>query len=617
MLSFKNEPDYDVRGDHNRNNIYEVTVQATDEGGKVGRLSVRVTLNNVDELPVISGPTAPEWPENKSGTIATYTARDQEVGAVAAELTGTDADAFQISAGRLSFKSTALPDYETRRQYMIEIAAVDDPVQLTFDTFYPVTVHITDVDEASEIRLASAGAGVTSSGNNLTVPENHTGVLATLAADDPEDEPSLTYEWSVGGTDGADFAIADGVLMFAQPPDYEQPADSGANNVYNLTVTAMDSNDLSGSIALKVTVNPVDEPPTISGSATPSVEEGSLVVGTYTATDPERATLVWQPLAGTDGDKFTFNSSSGRLSLKTAPDFEGPTDSGGNNVYEVTLSASAGAHTTTLDVALTVTNKDEDGALGFSSTQPQAGSEFTATLSDPDGLVSTTWTWERSANRSSWTAVTGSDDSTTTSVYTPAADDVDHYLRATASYEDEHGPNKSRVLVSSNRVREAPGTNHPPAFAAATATRSVTENARANATVGAPVTATDSDSGDTLSYTISGDLFTIDSTSGQIRVKAADTLDHEAESSHTVTVTATDPSTATAGISVTIEVSDVNEAPQAGADSVDATEDEPVVVDVLLNDSDPEDELSALALSVVRGPTRGRTAVNEAVSAGR
>ena len=543
--------------------------------------------------PVFASPTETHEAPEDSGlgaTVTTVAATDPEDRDIRYELGGRDAALFTLandSTGEVQTDSTF--DYETQRSYEVLVTAFDD---YGLSDVVTLTINITDVDEASEIRLASSGRSVTSSNNNLTVAENHTGMLATFAADDPENEPSITYAWSVGGTDGDDFAIAaGGVLTFAQPPDYELPADSGTNNVYDLTVTAMDSNGLSGSITLEVTVTPVDEPPAISGSATPSVEEGgSLVVGTYTATDPEGATLAWQPLAGADSDGFTFDSSNGRLSLKTAPDFEAPTDSGANNVYEVTLGASAGTHTTTLDVALTVTNEDEDGALGFSSPQPQAESEFTATLSDPDELVSTTWTWERSADQSTWAAVTGSVDSTTTSVYTPAAGDVDHYLRATASYADRHGPNKSGMLVSSNRVREAPGpgTNHAPAFAEVTASRSVAENALANAAVGVPVTATDSDSGDTLSYTISGDLFTVDSASGQIRVKAADTLDHETAERHTVTVTASDASNATAGITVTIEVSDVNEAPEAKADSVAATEDQPVVIDVLLNDSDPD-----------------------------
>ena len=118
-------------------------------------------------------------------------------------------------------------------------------------------------------------------------------------------------------------------------------------------------------------------------------------------------------------------------------------------MYDVTLSVSAGGHTTTFDVAVSVTNKDEDSTLGVSSPQPQASADYTATLSDPDGVLSTDWTWERSTSRNGpWTAVSGATSGVTTSVYTPVAGDVDHYLRVTAAYTDGHGPDKSRALVS-------------------------------------------------------------------------------------------------------------------------------------------------------------------------
>ena len=81
---------------------------------------------------------------------------------------------------------------------------------------------------------------------------------------------------------------------------------------------------------------------------------------------------------------------------------------GRDNVYDVTLSVSAGGHTTTLDIAVTVTNKEEPGMLELPTTQPQEGAGYTAILGDPDGVQSTTWTWERSLNGGGpWTAVTG------------------------------------------------------------------------------------------------------------------------------------------------------------------------------------------------------------------
>ena len=75
---------------------------------------------------------------------------------------------------------------------------------------------------------------------------------------------------------------------------------------------------------------------------------------------------------------------------------------------------------------------------------------------------------------------------------------------------------------------------------------------------------TDDNSGDTLTYTLGGadsQYFSIVRDSGQIQTKAP--LDHEAKSSYTVTVTATDPSRESVTITVTIAVTDVNEPPLA------------------------------------------------------
>ena len=101
-------------------------------------------------------------------------------------------------------------------------------------------------------------------------------------------------------------------------------------------------------------------------------------------------------------------------------------------------------------------------------------------------------------------------------------------------------------------------TNNPPTFSTTTSSRSVPENTAAGQNVGAVVSATDPDSGDTLTYTLGGAdaaSFDIVSTSGQIRTKSA--LDEETKSRYTVTVTATDLSNASDAITVTITVTDV------------------------------------------------------------
>ena len=92
--------------------------------------------------------------------------------------------------------------------------------------------------------------------------------------------------------------------------------------------------------------------------------------------------------------------------------------------------------------------------------------------------------------------------------------------------------------------------------------------------VGDPVQATEADAGQILTYSLSGTdagpfSITQDAPAttgtdegGQIRVRAGTKLDHEAKSTYMVTVTATDPGGLSASIDVTINVTDVNEAPE-------------------------------------------------------
>ena len=120
--------------------------------------------------------------------------------------------------------------------------------------------------------------------------------------------------------------------------------------------------------------------------------------------------------------------------------------------------------------------------------------------------------------------------------------------------------------------------NSAPTFPSSTATRSVAENSAAATNVGAAVTATDTDSGDTLTYTLEGtdaSSFSIVSTSGQIRTRSGVTYDYEAQLSYTVIVKADDGNGGTDTVTVTIDLTDdVDERPLApAAPRVTATPD--------------------------------------------
>ena len=252
-------------------------------------------------------------------------------------------------------------------------------------------------------------------------------------------------------------------------------------------------------------------------------------------------------LSGTDADSFDIVASSGQLQTKGLLDYEAE-----KNSYTVVVTATdpSGA-ADTIEVTITVENVDEPGTVKLSSVQPQVGTALTAELTDPDGTTSNvTWQWTRGD-----TTNVGSSNS-----YTPVAADVGMHLHATANYTDPQGSGKDANAVSDNPVKTAQATNNAPVFSAATAARSVAENALTGANIGTPVTATDADSDDILTYSLGGDdaaSFEIEPGTGQLQTEAP--LDYETKKSYEVTVTATDPSTLTDSITVTIAVENVDE----------------------------------------------------------
>ena len=166
---------------------------------------------------------------------------------------------------------------------------------------------------------------------------------------------------------------------------------------------------------------------------------------------------------------------------------------------------------------------------------------------------------------------------TLTTALTTTATNLTVELAANAVFD---AASNGILAVAATAVTNAVGTtvsNAAPTFQSPTETRSVAENSAVGTNVGAPVTATDTDSGDTLTYTLEGtdaSSFSIASTSGQIRTRSGVTYDYETTPSYTVIVKADDNNGGTDTVTVTIDLTDVNEPPRAPvAPRVTATPD--------------------------------------------
>ena len=318
-------------------------------------------------------------------------------------------------------------------------------------------------------------------------------------------------------------------------------------------------------------------------------ENGQGSVAVFTAQDPEGDTITWELSDGADKDLFSIDD--GVLSFKSSPDFENEADADSNNVYVVEVKAKDGitANTDswpTATVHVTVTNVNEPGVVTL-STAPRQGVALTASLSDPDDYVnrqssfSVTWQWAWSTRATgTWTDIpsaTGLGDAGAS--YTPGADDVGRYLRATATYADGHGGGKIARAVSQAAVDRKHYA--APSFDDDATTRRIAEDASSGDSVGAPVVANHNPN-DILTYTMAAKdagtiptgLFTINSGTGQITVgTAAASLNHEGTSSYVADVTATDPGNNQDTTEVTIQVTDVDEPPSVPSSTTpDATD---------------------------------------------
>ena len=406
-LYFRSPPDYERPADSDRDNVYEVTIQPSD-GRNNGSYPVTVTVGNINEPPEIrSGSTTSFMQEeNRTSRLYTYSAADPEGGTVTWLVAGPDGRLFTIDErGQFSFREENPPDFDNPADvdgdnlYNVTIEARDPE----FNTAsLPVTVLVTEVNE---------GPVITRDGNLFgsppgTVPENQAvpQVLATYTASDPERPGVQITQWSTGGRDGGDFVMnALGQLRFRNPPDYERPADSNRDNVYEVEIRASDGQNTGTLEGVQtVTVTDVDEAPTITTTSRTAftLQEGrTSTLYTFRATDPEGGDVSWG-LSGTDSSAFTM-SETGALSFTNPPDYEQPADSGRDNVYEVTIRASDGRNAGTLDVTATVTDHNEGQEPTISTRRPPAtyrengtSAVYTFRASDPQRGATITWTLE-------------------------------------------------------------------------------------------------------------------------------------------------------------------------------------------------------------------------------
>ena len=374
-LSFNEPPDFENRADADRNNAYVLTLKAT-AGDQSDSLEVTVTVTNGNDPPSFIENRSPReftleenqsnakwWGGRLAQELGIYKATDRQDDWVWWTIGGPDKDTFAYSFEDIIVKPEPQP-YVWRSDLAIIYVPVDyeNPNDRNQDGVYEITLNITDGSLVTSLPVTVTvldinEAPVITGEAAVYYMDDSTADVGAYSAADPE---GGTATLTLSGADADSFSFSDGVLRFNSPPDYE------TKNSYWVTFTATDEADESGdtrtsSLDVAVNVTEYVEGLAINRSADLSyAENGTDIVKTYTASDPENRSFEWS-ISGTDADEFNINGS-GELSFNEPPDFENPTDADRNNEHELTVEATAGDESDSndsLEVTVTVTDGND------------------------------------------------------------------------------------------------------------------------------------------------------------------------------------------------------------------------------------------------------------------
>ena len=438
--------DFEAPIDHNRDNVYEAIVEAYD-GLNTAQRPVTITVDNVDE----------------PGVITANTLFPQAGVQISLQLSDPDGGISGLSWA-WSLDSAVIPG-ATSQTYTPVVADVNKPLA--------VTAAYTDAHgSAKTASLPFISAVQAVPGSNAPpecadetglrmVAENlqpRSGIGDLIDCTDGDGSDVVTF--SLSGTHSHLVALSSiGQLETRVRLDHE------TTPTLSVTVTIVDASLLSATLPVTITVTDVAEPPTVTGSPRVTWPESRTGdVAAYEWHDPARRAAQWS-LSGDDAAQFEI--TGGVLRFVAPRDYESPEDQGADNVYDVTVEATADTDTVTRNITVTVVNEDEPGTVTLSKSQPDVGDSVTATVADPDGDVpqySVFREWQRSADRTTWTPIVGvnNDPNRDVDTYVVTEHDRGAYLRAVAWYDDPHGVAKSAAASVPRPIGLAAATTRRP-----------------------------------------------------------------------------------------------------------------------------------------------------------
>ncbi len=563
---------------------YSIRVRTSDSSGKTFEKNFTITVSATNQAPTDLALSTSSIAESQTtgAVVGNFTTTDPDSGntftyTLVSGVGSTDNAAFTINNNQLVL-NTAL-NFEAKPTYAIRVRTTDN-AGATFEK--TLTIAVTNVNEAPT-QISSSGTTVPAGAASGTT-------IGTLTSTDPDASDTHTYTLvsGTGDTDNSKFSITGNQLR--------TNATFASQTSYSIRVRSTDAAGLTFEQVITGTIAQGNAAPTDIALSSNSIAEnsaGGTTVGNLSSSDPNSSDTHTYALVSGDGstDNAAFTITGNQLKLTNSPDFE-TKSSYAVRVQTTDNNGLTFAKTFTINVtnvneaptasALSDTSIQDGDASGtvvgtLSATDPDASDTFTYTLVSGDGSTDNA-------------AFTISGNELRTAFVANQATKSSYAIRVRAA--DAGGLNFERTYtISVANVNDAPTD-------LSLSTSSIAENSASGTTVG-QLSSVDADNGDTHTYSLvsgTGDTdnasFTIDGNA----LKLAATPDFETKSSYAIRVRSTDAGGLSTEKTLTISVTNVNEAPTqlqlSGNTVVDGTASGQTVATLSATDVDASDTLT-------------------------
>jgi hypothetical protein len=308
------------------------------------------SITTVGPIEISEGENPTSWDEKWAAELNGLQALDPGTNGASATSVTTWTVSSQAANGSATVNGIAgLVDYTPSADFVgtdsFTITATDSS-NLTGSLTFNVTV--TPVNDQPEVTRAD-GSGSTT----ITMDEGGSFVIDFQGDDslDGSDASSGTsHRWKVSGPDSNFFYIIDtnGSLYFLNSPDFEQPMDQAPFNRFDIAIEVSDDGaTYSTPKDYEIVVTDVNEAPVFTDTGNLITDPFDVQTGYFDRVDvPENSTFVFEPnVTDPEGNNFsytlnvlsTFNvstgsslfnidSSTGKITLSHAIDYENPND---------------------------------------------------------------------------------------------------------------------------------------------------------------------------------------------------------------------------------------------------------------------------------------------------